>query len=216
MKILIKLAAVAIGGAFCAGHAAAQEIYLQGGTQGGGAGLAVGVTNWLGLHADVNGFAFNHSFNAGGNEFNGHLRILHGGGYLDLFPFASSSFRLTGGLLLDADRLQGNAVPTNGTFSLNGKAYPALPGAYANATVKYPVAMPYLGIGFGHKPTSKGFGLVADVGVAYGRPRVDFSVSPDLQALADGDIQREEQKIRDSVQRYRFYPIVQIGASYRF
>jgi hypothetical protein len=207
---------LALASALCASGAFAQEVYLQGGTQGAGAGVAMGVTDWLGLHADINGIAFSHSFHAAGNEFNGHLRIVQGGGYLDLFPFSSSSFRVTGGLLVNSDRLTGNAVPVNGTFTLNGKAYPALPGAYASAAIKYPAAMPYLGIGFGHKPVSKGFGLVADLGVAYGRPRVDFNVSPYLQSLADGDVHAEEQKIRDSVQRYRFYPILQLGASYRF
>lgn len=216
VKTFGNMAALALLSGLCASSAFAQEVYFQGGTQGVGAGAALGVTDWLGLHADINGIAFSHSFHAGGNEFGGRLRIVQGGGYLDVFPFTGSAFRVTGGLLVNGDRLTGNAVPVNGTFTLNGKAYPALPGAYASATVKYPAAMPYFGIGFGHKPTSKGFGLVADVGVAYGRPRVDFSVSPSLESLADGDVRAEEQRIRDSVQRYRFYPILQIGASYRF
>jgi len=194
----------------------AQEIYLQGGTQGGGIGAAFGMSNWFGLRADINAFGLPHSFTAGGNTYDAHLRILQGGGYLDVFPFAGSTFRLSGGLLINADRLSGNAIPVNGAFTLNGNRYPALPGAYVSATVKYPSTMPYFGVGFGHKPVGRGFGLVADLGVAYGRPRANLSVSPDLSAAAGSDVQGEEQQIRESMQRYRFYPILQFGASYRF
>jgi hypothetical protein len=210
------LAIVAIGILSAGPSVQAQEIYLQGGTQGGGIGAAFGMSNWLGLRADINAFGLPHSFTAGGNTYDAHVRLLQGGGYLDVFPFAASSFRLSGGLLINADRLTGNAIPVNGAFTLNGNRYPALPGAYASVTVKYPAAMPYFGIGFGHKPAGRGFGLVADLGVAYGRPRVDFSVSPDLSAAGGSDVQGEEQQIRDSVQRYRVYPILQFGASYRF
>jgi len=92
------------------------------------------------------------------------------------------------------------------------------PNATASATVKYPSVMPYLGIGFGHKPvTTRGFGFMADLGVAYGRPHVSYTVSPALLALAGANnVNAEEQDISNTANRYRFYPIVQVGVSYRF
>jgi hypothetical protein len=194
----------------------AQEVYLQGGTQGVGVGAAFGLSSWLGVHADVDGFGLSHNFHAGQNEFAAHLSLRQGGAYLDLFPFSGSGFRLTGGVLLNDDELSGDAVPTNGTYNFNGQLVPAIPGQSAHLSVKYPTAMPYLGLGFGHKPSGKGFGVTADLGVAYGRPRVDFSVSPELAALAAANVAQEEGQIRDSIEHYQFYPILQIGVSYRF
>jgi hypothetical protein len=194
----------------------AQEVYLQGGTQGVGVGTALALSNWAGVHADLNGFGLSHNFNTAGNEYAAHLRLLHLGAYLDLFPFSSSAFRLTGGLLFNNDELSGDAVPTNGGYQFNGHFFPAVPGESAHLSLKYPTAMPYLGLGFGHKPNAKGFSLSADLGMAYGRPRVDFSVSPALAAMAADDVSQEEEQIRASVERYRFFPIVQVGVSYRF
>ncbi|MFM0563105.1 hypothetical protein [Paraburkholderia sediminicola] len=77
--------------------------------------------------------------------------------------------------------------------------------------------MPYLGIGYGHKPVSKGFGLTFDLGVAYGRPRTTYSV-PQIysQLTTQANIDQEEQNISNKVERYKAYPVVQIGVSYRF
>jgi hypothetical protein len=206
------------GSAHADGFSPLGDLYLQGGTQGGGIGYAFPLTSWAGLHADINGAGFSHTFSSGGNTYDAHAHLLSGGTYLDLFPFAASSFRVTAGAFFNDDTLTGNAVPTNGTYTFNGLTVPAIPGATATATAKYPSVMPYFGIGFGHKPvTTRGFGFVADLGVAYGRPHVSYNVSPVLVALAGANnVAAEEQSIQQTVNRYRFYPVVQIGVSYRF
>ncbi|MGI4856547.1 MAG: hypothetical protein ACRYHA_06420 [Janthinobacterium lividum] len=201
-----------------AAPAMAQEVFVQAGTQGGGVGAALGLTSWAGLHTDIDGFNVTHNFHAGDNEFHGTLHVRHAGLYLDLFPFAGSGFRVTTGAMFDRDRLEGDAVAENGYYSLDGTKIPAalLAGQTVSVKARFPTVMPYLGIGFGHKPVSKGLGFVADIGVAYGRPRVDFSGSETLALLGGSAVTEEEDKIRDSIQRYRIYPVVQIGVSYRF
>lgn len=213
------------------GTAVAQETYLQGGTQGVGVGFGLGLSSWTGLRADVNGFNLSHGITAGGNHYDGELRVRQGGAYFDVFPLRTSGFRLTGGLIVDHDRLNGTADPTVGPYTFNGVAnptagyytlngtrYPAFPGQTISASLRYPAVMPYFGIGYGHQPTAhKGFGFIADLGVAYGRPSVDFNVAPVYVDLAGAqNVSAEEQSIRDSVEKYRFYPIIQIGVSYRF
>ena len=194
------------------------DLYVQGGTQGVGIGYAMPLTPWMGLHADINGFGTSHTFTSGGNTYNGHLHLLSSGAYFDLFPIPSSAFRLTAGLLFNDDKLSGNAAATNGTYTINGKSYIAPPGTVASASAKYPAVMPYFGVGFGHKPvTTRGLGFTADLGVAYGNPHVSYTVSPVLVALAGANnVAAEEQNIQNTVSHYRFYPIVQIGATYHF
>ncbi|HDR8909180.1 hypothetical protein [Burkholderia multivorans] len=215
MKLLIGAALVAASAIATVAHA--REVYLQGGTQGIGIGYAHPITSWAGVHADINGFGLSRNFSAGNLDYDAHLHLFNAGTYLDLFPFQSSSFRVTAGLLFNDDYLSGNAVSHDGFYKINGTSYFA-PTATVSARVKYPTVMPYLGLGFGHKPvTTRGLGFTADIGVAYGRPHVDFNVSPDLVAIAGANnVNAEEQQLRNKADRYRIYPIVQIGMTYRF
>lgn len=212
----VSLALISIS-AVGAKPAMAQEVYLQGGTQGGGIGGAVGVTSWLGVHADIDGFNVSHSFHAGDNKFDGQLHVRHAGLYADVFPFSNSGFRITAGALFNRDRLQGVAVPENGVYKLNGISIPAAAVSQApTVNAQFPTVMPYLGLGYGHQPAHKGFGFVADIGVAYGKPSVSFSGTGTLQQVAPEQLAEEENSIRNSIQHYKIYPIVQIGVSYRF
>lgn len=201
-----------------AAPAMAQEVFVQGGTQGGGVGAALGLTSWAGMHADIDGFNVTRDFHAGDNEFHGTLHVRHAGLYLDLFPFAGSGFRVTAGALFNRDRLESVAIPENGYYSLDGNKIPAalLGGQTVSMQARFPTVMPYLGFGFGHKPVSKGLGFVADIGVAYGKPSVSFSGPEALALLGGSAVTEEENNIRNSIQHYRIYPVVQIGISYRF
>ncbi|AFQ50405.1 hypothetical protein [Burkholderia cepacia] len=205
---------------FAAG-AHAQEIYLQGGTQGAGIGAAVSFNSVLGAHADFNAINLTHDFTVAGNRYQDDIKLRQGGLYADIFPWHGSGFRATIGLRFNDDEIRGVSVPDNGTFVFAGKRYPALPGMYAVAEARYPTVMPYVGIGYGHRPASKGFGFVADLGVAYGIPRCSYTLSPELAAAAGpkkSQILAESglDELNRMMSRYRWYPVLQIGISYRF
>ncbi|CAE6822050.1 hypothetical protein R70006_06248 [Paraburkholderia domus] len=217
MKFHFVAAALAAGLVASAAHADVGDIYLQGGTQGIGIGYAQPLTSWAGLRADLNGFGLSHTFHAGDLDYSGRLHLFSAGTYLDLFPIKSSSFRVSAGLLFNDDYARGNAVSDNGSYTINGTSYYA-PGSTISAKVSYPTVMPYFGLGFGHKPvTTRGLGFTADLGVAYGKPHVDYQVSPQLVAIAGADnINAEVQSVQSKANRYRWYPILQVGLSYRF
>lgn len=199
----------------------AQQVYLQGGTLGVGIGAALNVTKWFGMHADFNAINLSHNFTVGGNRYEDGIRLRQGGIYGDVFPWSNSGFRVTAGLRITDNEVSGNSVPTNGVYVFDGKASPAFPGEYATATVKYPTVMPYLGIGYGLQPRGKGFGLVVDLGVAYGVPRSSYTLSPALSQIA-GPAMSEQiiatglQQLRDKASPFRWYPTLQIGISYHF
>lgn len=203
------------------GTAHAQEVFLEGGSLGVGIGAALNVTSWFGVHADFNAINFSHNFTVGGNRYEDGVRLRQGGIYGDLFPWTSRGFRITAGLRFTDDEVSGNSVPTNGTYTFKGKTSQAFPGEYATATVKYPTVMPYLGVGYGLRPTAKGFGLVVDVGVAYGLPRSSYTLSPALAQAAGPTMSQAIaatglQQLRDKASSYRWYPTLQIGVSYHF
>jgi hypothetical protein len=203
------------------GNVCAQEIFVQGGTQGVGLGAALNINSVLGLHADFNGLNFSHTFTVGGNLYEDAVRLRQGGIYGDLFPWPNSGFRLTGGVQFTDDDLTAVSVPTNGMYAFNDRLYPAYPGESATAEVKYPRAMPYLGVGYGHQAAAKGLGFIADLGVAYGIPQVSYTLSPTLLRLAgpamSSDITATGlQQLKQKVSPYRWYPTLQVGMSYRF
>lgn len=210
----------ALGVMFVA-SAHAQEIFLQGGTQGAGIGAAVSFNSVIGAHVDFNAINLSRDFSFGGNRYQDDLKLRQGGIYADIFPWRGSGFRATVGLRFNDDEIRGVSVPTNGTYTFAGRKFPATPGMYAVAEARYTTVMPYFGIGYGHRPESKGFGFIADLGVAYGIPRCSYTLSPELAAMAGPVksqllIQTGLDELRSKMSRYRWYPVVQIGISYRF
>lgn len=217
MKLAARAACAASMALCVAGVAHGQEVYVTGGTLGAGLGGAWNFNPHVGLHLDAEGFGFSHSVTVDDNQYDGHLSLKQGGLYLDLFPFASSAFRVTAGALINDDTLDAHAVPNaDGNYKIGNEYVPAI-GAAPSATATMPHVMPYLGIGYGHKKQTKGFGLTADLGVAYGRPHVSYSV-PDVysQLVSQQDIADEEQQLSNKIDKYRWYPVVQLGVTYRF
>ena len=109
-------------------------------------------------------------------------------------------------------------IPSRTRVALpNGTTYSSL-GQTIHAKAKYPAVRPYLGIGFGHSPhATRGWGMFFDAGVAYGRPHLDYDVPAAIVAEAgQANVNAEEQQLQSKVDRFRFYPIVKIGATYRF
>jgi hypothetical protein len=202
-------------------RAAAQEVFIQGGTQGLGVGGAISFSPMVGAHADFNAISFNHDFTVAGIRYKDDVTLRQGGLYLDLFPFHASGFRISAGARFNDDHLTGTSVPTNGTYEFNGKKYPAFPGEYAVAEVRYPTVMPYLGIGYGHHQQAKGFGFIADLGVAYGIPQTTYTLSPALMqrvgpAASQLIASQGLSGLNAKVSSWRWYPVLQIGVSYRF
>ena len=202
-------------------NADAQEIFLQAGSQGAGIGAAITIMQIAGLRADFNAISLHHDFTVSGIRYKDDLDLRQGGLYLDLFPLRASGFRLSAGVRFNDDHLTGTSVPTDGTYLFDGKRFPALPGEYAIAEARYPAVMPYFGIGYGHHPQAKGFGIIADLGVAYGIPEVSYTLSPALAqragpAMSQQIVNEGLSELRAKVSPYRWYPVAQIGVSYRF
>lgn len=216
------IGAVAAGFVLTVGSSAhaqvSQEVYGQIGTEGVGIGYGHVLGSMVNARIEFNGFALSHDVTAGDLDYHAKLNLYHAGLYADFFPAPSYvPFRLTAGLLIGGDNIDADANSVSGTYTINGRTYSSL-GQTIHAKASYPTVRPYLGIGFGHSPrATRGWGLFFDAGVAYGRPHLDFDVPPAIVAEAgQANVDAEEQQLRDKVDRYRFYPVVKIGVTYRF
>lgn len=207
--------ATAVSLACLAAHA--QEIYVHGGTLGAGVGASLPLTTWLGAHAEIEGFGFSKTINIDGGDYDGHIGLLQGGVYLDLFPISSSGFRITAGALMNNDEVKATAVETSdNTFKIGSTFVPAV-GPAPSAKARFPHVMPYIGIGYGHQPANKGFGFTFDIGAAYGQPKVDYFVPAVYNSVVSpADIAEEEAEITSKVNKFRWYPVIQLGLAYRF
>jgi hypothetical protein len=68
-----------------------------------------------------------------------------------------------------------------------------------------------LGIGYGHHPQAKGFGFIADLGVAYGIPEVSYTLSPTLIQRAGPAMSQQIEseglnELKSKVSPYRCIP----------
>ncbi|WNC94600.1 hypothetical protein RI103_36280 [Paraburkholderia sp. FT54] len=214
-----KCALIAVAGLamFAASAVQAQEVYGNIGTEGLGAGVGYSFESHDNVRADFNGIGLSHNFNAGGAHYDGKLSLYHGGLYADFFPVPGIvGVRLTAGVLIGGDNLAGDATNMSGTYTLNGVTVPAN-GETIHAKAQFPSVRPYLGIGFGHNPLSRGLSFFFDAGVAFGKPKLTYDVPADIVAAAgQANVDAEKASLQYKVNRVKVYPIVKVGLAYRF
>ena len=120
-------------------------------------------------------------------------------------------FRITGGLIATNNKVDLTGTP-------RGASLPA--GSSLTGTIKpeRDVA-PYLGIGWGNVWT-KGVNFYVDLGVMFqGEPQVELNLScpPSPQCTsAQAQVAAEEQRVRDEVKRFQYYPVLNIGITIGF
>ena len=210
-----------VGLAFTPRMAAAQEVAFipHASTLGFGADIAFLLDRHITLRIGGNYATWKLSATKSGNPYNLHLNLASGQGLIDWYP-TLSSFRITAGVII-GDNYIDAAAKSASTYNLNGTTYTAAQVGTLTGRFDANTAAPYLGIGFGNPVYgSKRLGVTLDLGVAYqGKPNVALSSTggtlsgdPTLQANLAG----EAADLRNGLTAYRFYPVVQLGLSYKF
>ena len=130
---------------------------------------------------------------------------------LDFFP-TGGGFRIGGGILFKPDD------PTiigefTGTVDIGGMTYSGSQVGSLTGVFETKSAAPYVMIGFG-KHAARGIGLFLDLGAAFGGAptltlEADGAIANDAQFLAD--LERERQDIQDDIDKFKIYPILNLG-----
>lgn len=192
--------------------ASAGEAYQGIGTTGLEAGYGVKLADTYGVRLDVSFLSYKQRLSTGDVDYDAKLKFANAGLYGDWF--LSGSFRISGGALIGSRTLEGHGQSSGGT--VNGVAYPAAAGGL-RLEAKFPTVAPYLGIGWGHRQSNSGLGFYADLGAAYGRPKVQITSSPALvAAVGQANIDDEQRMAQDKADSLKFYPVAKIGVSYTF
>jgi hypothetical protein len=176
------------------------------------------VPNKLSLRVGAHRYNYNHDTSADGIDYGGQLKLKSEMLTLDWHPF-EGRFHLSAGMVANGNQFDLSAKPgAGGTYTINGKTYTAAQVGTLSAKVNFPSTAPYLGIGWGDSMPTAGLHFIGDIGVvSQGTPRAKITATgaaadPSLAA----DIQQAETELRNKLNDFKLYPLVQLGIAYRF
>jgi hypothetical protein len=197
----------------------AGDAYVGIGLPGISAGYAHPLTERWVVRGDVTTLG-RHTLNRteGGIDYDAKLQADRLGLFADWFAYRG--LRLTGGLTLNNARVAMTGHGAGGTIDIGGTVYATTADDRIEVTVKFPKVMPYLGLGWNSREPAagKGWGVALDLGLAFGKPRVNGQVSGPLLAgnVSQADIDRELAEIRDELRSIKGIPQASIAVAYRF
>lgn len=195
--------------------AMAGEVYGNIGTEGIGAGYSHSINGSFNIRGEINGLSKSYTQDSDDLTYKGDLKLGGVSVLADYFPFAGR-FRVTAGAIANNGKLTGTASGNDGTYNINGKNYTYTGSDRITADIKFGNVSPYLGIGTGHTG-QKGFVFFADMGVIFQSPKSTIAASGELASLIDpADLEAERRSLQNSVDKFKFYPVVKAGVSYTF
>jgi hypothetical protein len=160
-----------------------------------------------------------HSYNTTSQNvtYSGHIKLNNLGLLGDWYQSAGS-FRLTAGAFYNGNKFDLRGQPRAGSYTFNGNTYTADQVGSVTASVKFNSVAPYVGFGWGNDSSSAGLHFTSDFGVMYqGRPDVTITATGAAAnpALAK-DVHAAQRKLQSDLNKFQLYPVLQVGAVYRF
>jgi hypothetical protein len=203
------------------GVAQAGGLGLRIGTTGVGADFGFEVAPTLGGRIGLSGGEFKTSVDSDDVRYDAKLKLANLSLLLDWSPLGP--FRISGGLVPNNNKIDLTGQPSSSsTFTMNGNTYTAAEIGSVNGTVEGKGTAPYLGIGYGNVWT-KGVNFYFDLGVMFqGSPKVALTATcgpaatPAQCSQAQNDVATEQQKLQDKLDKYKYYPVANIGITIGF
>jgi len=190
-----------------AGSAQAGGVGLRAGTTGLGADFGFDIAPTLGGRVGLSAMNWNTHVDTSDVRYDAKAKILTGSLLLDWSPLGP--FRVSGGFMPNNNKIDLTGQPSG------GGTFPAGSNVTGNVKPERSFA-PYLGVGYGNVWT-KGVNFYFDLGVMFqGTPEVSLSLNcgsanPAQCATAQTRLEAERQRVQDKVDRYKYYPVANIG-----
>jgi hypothetical protein len=204
------------------GSASAAGVGIRAGTTGIGGDVAFELVPTLSARFGYSWLNFNTSVDSTDTNYDAKAKLSNGNLFLDWAPLGPF-FRVTGGMILNANKVDVTAQATGGTFTLGGTTYSAADVGTLTGTVKSGnSAAPYLGIGYG-RVAGAGVNFYADLGVMFqGTPKASLTATcgPATPAALCSQIQAstalEAVDLQDSIKNFKYFPVASIGVTIGF
>lgn len=214
-------ACILVGLGFVAHAAQAQEVYVGAGLFGVQLGYAHAVTPSLSLRGDfLTMGSRDKTFKESGTAYQGKINWSRKALLADWFPMGSG-FRFTAGATFNDVKFDLLANGAGQTVDINGRQLSLTANDSLSIQVKMPSTTPYVGIGFGHKPGSKGWGFHSDFGASLGKFKVTETrtgglVNGGVLGVTQTDVDKELAEVREGVAKLKLLPQLTLGVSYHF
>jgi len=187
-------------------------------TLGVGVEITTRITSDVNLRLGVNTFSYDYTGKESDVKYDFDLDLLSGSVLLDWYPF-HGGFRLSGGGIINQNELDMEAKPTV-SYTIGTTTYTSDQVGTLTGKMDFDKIAPYAGIGWGNAAgKGKRWGLTLDMGVVFqGSPDIDLvangpmTIIPSFQA----DLASEKQDIEDELDKYKYYPVVAFGITYKF
>jgi hypothetical protein len=191
--------------AAAAGSVQAGGVGIRAGTTGLGVDLGGDVAPTLGWRLGVSGMNVNTHVDTSDVRYDAKAKVLTGSLLLDWSPLGP--FRISGGFMPNNNKIDLTGQPSG------GGSFPA--GTTLSGEVKPERSFaPYLGVGYGNVWT-RGVNFYFDLGVMFqGSPEVSLncaSANPAQCAAVQPQLDAERQRVQDKVDKYKYYPVANIG-----
>lgn len=171
----------------------------------------------IGLRLGGNLFTFSTGREISGIDYDLDIKLRSFGAVVDVYPVASSGFRLTGGA-----RINYNKADLTGRLpaprSFGGVLVTPAQAGELTGKAEFNRFSPYVGVGYSGTAFSPNFSLGLDLGVLFqGSPRVSLSApnAPNIPGVAAA-LENQRREVEDAIRPARFWPVVSITAAYRF
>lgn len=198
---------------------------LRGGTLGIGAELAVGITDNLNLRFGYALFDYSTEIEDTDVLYDADLELRNPSALLDWHAFGGG-FRVSVGAVGASTKVVGTGVPTGGSYEINGALYPANAVGSLKAEIEASNSIaPYIGIGWGNPVDRAGrWTFLFDIGAVYYGSEPDVMVSVSCGealnaaqcAQLRNDVEAERRDLIDEVDTLNWYPVINLGISFRF
>jgi hypothetical protein len=194
------------------------SIGLKASTLGLGLEAEKPFTDSLSGRIGVNYFTYGYSGIKDDIEYDFDLNLMSLAVLLDWHPF-KGSFRISGGAIYNGNNLEANAK-TSATYDIGDTTYTSSQLGTLNGKIDFNNIAPYLGLGWDTSfGKNKSFGFLFELGAIYqGSPKVDLSADGPIanDATFQNELAKEEDNLQNSLDPYKFYPVLAVGLSYRF
>jgi hypothetical protein len=166
----------------------------------------------------ANTFSYDYGNTASGIKYDVDLKLLTLAGLVDWFPF-SNGLRLSAGAMVNYNELDMNATSSS-SYEIGGTTYTPADVGTLSGNLDFNRLAPYLGVGFGNpfeKDSSWSFNF--DLGVLFqGSPDLSVSTTGALatNAAFQADLEKEKQDLKNTLNEFKYYPVISFGITYRF
>ena len=196
------------------------SIGLGVGTNGGVGEVAYEIDPHFVLRAQAAGLDFNHHFTSRDVAYNGEAVLITGGLSLDFHPFANP-FLISGGFVSGERRVDLRARPSGSAFVLGGVTYPSTDITSVRGHMDFGSTAPVAAIGFDNTYGGQHhWGVRALLGVQFGAhpPSVALHANGPLAAdpVVVSQLQAERTTLAHDGADFSYYPVAQVGVTYRF